>query len=242
MKVHNLMEDLVSKTVNEIFDEEEKTGHQGFCTCHQCRLDVICYVLNRVTPQYAISGRGLAHLLSDYQDQLQTTADLVALANKGIQTVSATMRPQFVHGAVTEEEEECLFPEGPLFNFPVIEGRVLNGITFEPVSEVSVSLLQDGHLVRMIDGNWQNPYPVSDRAAGSFFFWPFPMKAALPDASKTVDFELTIAAPQYEELHHFIKLEVTADKVFTPSLHYQEAYKTDNLVLFPAGTAEEVTE
>ena len=237
MTIHNLMEDLVTKTVNEIFDEEEQQPRHGYCTCPQCRLDVVCYVLNRVPPQYAVSGRGLAHILSDYQDQLQTTADLVALINKGIQTVSATRRPQFAHDGADAPHA----PEGPVYNFPVVEGRLLSGVTFEPVSGVAVSLLSEGTKVEMIDGNWPNPYPVSDRAAGSFFFWPFPVAAEAAGLPRSFDFELAVAAPEYDEIHHFFKIELVADPSFAGQIHYQRAHKLTNLVLFPKGTDEEAS-
>ncbi len=238
MKLHNLLEDVVSETVNEIFDEESRERSQGFCTCFQCRLDVMCFVLNRLNPQYTVSSRGLAHRFSDYQDQLQTTADLVGLVNKGIQTVSATRRPQFAH----DRTEVADLPEGPLFNFPVIEGKVLNGGTFEPLSDLTVSLRAEGKLVRMLDANWQNPYPLSEHTAGSFYFLPYPIKAGEVGATRSFDFELSIVDPRYEEFHHFIKVALASEATFTGKLHYQEAYRTADLILFPREEEEDSRE
>lgn len=238
MKLHNILEDVVSQTVNEIFDEEAKNRILGFCTCFQCRLDVMCYVLNRLTPQYTVSSRGLAHRFSDYQDQLQTTADLVGLVNKGIQTVSATRRPQFAH----DRSEATDLPEGPLFNFPVIEGKVVGGNTFEPLSDLTVSLRADGRLVRMLDANWQNPYPITEHTAGSFYFLPYPVKTIEPRTSRSFDFELSIADPRYDELHHFIRVDLISEATFTGKLHYQEAYRTDDLILFARGGDEDSNE
>lgn len=233
MTIHNLIEDLVLKTVDEIFNEEERDPKHGFCTCQQCRLDVMCYVLNRVEPQYVVSGRGLAHLLADYKDQLQTGADLVALVNKGIQTVSNTRRPQFAHDGNVDVTSP---PAGPLFNFPVIEGMVLNGANFEPVYDIAVSLLTQGDLVPMIDANWQNPYPISERTAGRFFFWPYPVAALGAGETRAFDFELAVSAPAYDPLHHFLRIELSAESAFVGEFHYQRAFKVDNLVLFPLGS------
>jgi len=234
MKLHNLLEDVVSQTVNEIFDEEARSHTLGFCTCFQCRLDVMCFVLNRLTPQYTVSSRGLAHRFSDYQDQLQTSADLVGLVNKGIQTVSSTRRPQFAH----DLSEATDLPEGPLFNFPVIEGKVVNGNTFEPLSDLTVSLREDGRLVRMLDANWQNPYPITEHTAGTFYFLPYPVTASKAGTTGSFEFELSIADLRYEEFHHFIRIQLISEATFTGKLHYQEAYRTDDLILFQRSADE----
>ena len=98
MKIHNLMEDIVLDKLHEIFDEEELTTfNNGFCTCYQCRLDVACYVLNRIQNKYVTSSRGLAHLRTEYQTNLQKSADLVSMIHDGIKQVSSTRRPHSNH-------------------------------------------------------------------------------------------------------------------------------------------------
>ncbi len=47
MNVHNLMENIVIETVNDIFEDKKKEGFD-MAECLQCRLDVACYVLNRI--------------------------------------------------------------------------------------------------------------------------------------------------------------------------------------------------
>ena len=68
MKIHNQMEDLVLNIVDEMFDSKD-IQESDICTCGQCRLDVACFVLNRISPEYIISSRGLAHLNSDYHQK-----------------------------------------------------------------------------------------------------------------------------------------------------------------------------
>ncbi|MEW5815700.1 MAG: late competence development ComFB family protein [Spirochaetota bacterium] len=229
MKVHNTMEEVVVNTVHEIFTEEEKTNAQGFCTCSQCRLDVACYVLNRIPPQYIISGRGLAHVQSDYQEQLQKHADLAGLINEAIKKVSRTKRPHFSHA----KDKQNLIPKGPLYNFPTIIGRLFNGNNFEPISNMNVSLLSKGELVKMFDPNWQNPYPVADKTAGTFIFWPYPVKAENMKMKKVFEFELFVEAPKFEALRHFFELELEPDELFNDSFHLQKTHKIEDLYLFP---------
>ncbi|HRZ64078.1 MAG TPA: late competence development ComFB family protein, partial [Spirochaetia bacterium] len=61
MEIRNLMEDAVKAVVDELFELEAKDQRLGYCLCDQCRLDVACYVLNRIKPEYIVSSRGLAY-------------------------------------------------------------------------------------------------------------------------------------------------------------------------------------
>ena len=109
MDIHNSMEEFVYETVNEIFEEKAKSGFP-LAHCYQCRLDVACYVLNRIKPEYIISGRGLAHYESDYQDHLQTSADIVALVNEGLRKIDARRRPYYANSPQEKQE----IPAGPV--------------------------------------------------------------------------------------------------------------------------------
>lgn len=229
MKLHNLMEDIVLEKVNEIFEEEIKTKTYGYCTCNQCRMDVACYVLNRVQPQYMLSSRGLAHLRTDYQNDLQKAADLMSVINDGIKVVSSTKRPH------TEEYDLELEtpPPGPTFNFPTIIGRLFNGKTFEPIKDVMISLLSDGTLVEMVNRNWQNPNPISAKTAGHYSFWPHPQTASERKEKKIFEFELYLEESPFEELHHFFEIELEAEDQFNDQFHLQRTCKIEDLYLFP---------
>jgi competence protein ComFB len=223
------MEDIVLEKVNEIFDEEERTKQYGYCTCKQCRMDVSCFVLNRIPPQYMISSRGLAHLRQDYQNNLQKTADLMGLINEGIKRVSKTRRPYAKHDSDIEEKHL----EGPLFNFPTIVGRIFNGNNFEPVKDIEVHLLSDGEHVEMINPNWQNPYPIVDKTAGTFTFWPHPKPAKSLKDKRVFEYELFVEEPGFDEFHHFFIIEVKAEPYFNDSFHLQQTYTLEDLYMFP---------
>lgn len=229
MKIHNLMEDIVLDKLHEIFDEEENLiDKKGYCTCYQCRLDVACYVLNRIQNKYVTSSRGLAHLRTEYQTSMQKSADLVSLIHDGIKQVSSTRRPGWDHN----EHEERPTPEGPLYNFPTIMGRLLNGTTFEPMQGVKVLLKSGDKNVEMIEPTWQNPYEMVDKTAGTFLFWPHPVPANSPRQTKKFDFELQVDEKGYEELHHFFEIELNSEPSFNNSFHLQRTYKLEDLYLF----------
>ena len=230
MNIHNQLEDEVLKKVNEIFDEEESKQSSHFCTCHQCRLDVACYVLNRMPPLYTVSGRGLAHLESDYQDKLQREADIVSLIKDGIDHVSNAKRPHFPHADEKEEES----PEGPFYNFPQIVGRIFNSTNFEPVFDISVSLLENGEIVKMVNPNWQNPYRIVSNATGVYSFWPYPKSADAKGLKKEIELELAVDDPAFEPLRHYIKISVVSSNEFLQYESGSRIYNVEDLYLVPA--------
>ena len=91
MNVHNLMEEMVYSGVNELFDTViESKADWLTCSCEQCRLDTICYVLNRLPPHYIKSGRGLAYAQNeDAIDKMQLVADINRIALEGMKQVLA---------------------------------------------------------------------------------------------------------------------------------------------------------
>ncbi len=233
MKIHNLMEDIVMEKVQEIYEEESlRMKEKGYCLCRQCRMDVACYVLNRVPSRYATSARGLAHLRYEYQNNMQKMADLVRNINDGIKQVSAFRRPNYDH----LPEEQFPSPDPPLFNFPTIMGRLLNGKTFEPMADIDIHLRQQGEPVGMIDPGWMNPFHIVDETQGNFLFWPYPKQTGKENKREVFDFELVVEeTEQYDELYHYFSLELESENFFIDSVHLQRSTKIPDLYLFPKG-------
>ncbi|MBN2049958.1 MAG: late competence development ComFB family protein [Spirochaetales bacterium] len=236
MKVHNLLEDIVSEKVEEIFKDEEEHPVAGFCTCDQCRMDVTCYVLNRTKPEYIISGRGFAHLKTDYETNAQIMADLTALIMEGIKKVSRTKRPFFPHTPETGESQD----KGPVFNFPIIAGRIFNGKTFEPISGVDVTLTSEGNLVPMKNRNWQNPYRMAESTAGNYMFWPSPLRAEKTGQEKTFPFQVSVHFDTYEDMSHVFTLTLTASDEQLDTICLNENYNPEDLYLFSSSSPENI--
>jgi competence protein ComFB len=230
MEIHNAAEDIVLVNVDEIFDEEERTKSVGYCTCGQCRLDVACYVLNRISPEYVVSGRGLAHAEIGRTATFQHEVDLFRLIHEGITQVSKTKRPDFPH---TSEKKRRPMVEGPAYNFPTVIGRIFNGKNFEPMSGISLTLLRSGSAAAMVDANWQNPCTLVPSTAGTFIFWPAPEKAESLSGTKTVDFELVSAPDGYEEFRYFFTVALSAEPEATAVFSMQRTFKLPDLFIFP---------
>ena len=80
MNIHNIMEEFVTDRVNSLYDEVMKQKSVWLtCDCEHCRLDTICYVLNRVTPRYVVGGRGVTHNTNLIKENAQITIDIEKL-------------------------------------------------------------------------------------------------------------------------------------------------------------------
>jgi competence protein ComFB len=238
MELHNTIEDLVISKVTGIFESIEKEGNpENFCTCQQCRMDTVCYALNRSQPHYIISNRGAARVNQESHEHQQKEADLVALIHEGIKQVNHNQRPNFLHSP------RSAFPgEGvnrPVFNIPTIVGRLFNGNNFSPLSDVKVELLRNGDLVAMKDGNWQNPYTLVANTEGTFSFWPNPVPALTVDEHRIFEFSIRVeAGDDLETLYHFFKLPVISELQTANTFSLHRTFKLPDLYMFPPGEAE----
>ncbi|MEI6875749.1 MAG: late competence development ComFB family protein, partial [Spirochaetota bacterium] len=174
MDIKNLMEEAVLGAVDELFITVAADNKLGFCTCGQCRLDVACFVLNRIEPEYIVSSRGLAYSERDFMETVQKRADIISLAREGWSKVAHRPRTTADHGANFLVSN---LPEGPAYNLPAIMGRVFNGLNFEPIATGELQLYIDGAPAPMVDLNWQNPFTLAKATTGTYIFWACPAKA-----------------------------------------------------------------
>lgn len=227
MEVHNLMEEIVFSHVNDLFDVAKKDRAEWLtCSCDQCRLDTICYVLNRVQPRYIKSARGLAHnQIIESTDRAQLQADINRIAVEGMKQVLSSKRP---HAAAQES-----LPAAPAFNFPTIVGRILNGNTFEPVSNISVELLIDGERAIPIDPSWENPCKITEHTPGTYTFWVIPVSARAERENRVFNFEIRAAIPGFEEVHHYFELGLTSEALIRTAYNAEHSFIVPDIHLFP---------
>jgi competence protein ComFB len=227
MEIHNLMEDEVFRRVNEICDEEEQMGSNAYCTSKACRLDAVCYVLNRVPPRYVTSGRGLAHVEQDLANDTQLAVDITKLAHEALRRISAVRRSYY------DQEPSEPSTKGPHFRFPAITGRIFNGVSFEPVNDASVYLLYNGQPMEMYDSRWQNPYPVAGHTYGTFSFRPRPLPASAEGVSESFELQLHAVAEGYEKLDYFFSVDLTAEDAASADSRMGGDHHLPDLYMFP---------
>ena len=236
MDVHNTVEDIVIARVDEIFKTLEEEGNRKFCTCNQCRLDVICYALNRLRPHYIVSHKGASRVRRDSFELQQQIADVSVLIHEGLQQVNHNQRPNFAHQ--TEGDETDADGSFPVFNTPTIMGRLFNGTNFSPITGVDVELLGNGKLVTMKDGNWHNPYRLVSNAEGTFSFWPAPTRASKLDEHSVMSYTLRVTSSEYETLNHFFKIPVVSETQAATTFSLERTFKLPDLYMFHPGEAE----
>jgi len=237
MDIHNTNEDLVFSTVQLVFDSIQESGNpENYCLCYQCRIDTICYTLNRIEPHYIVSNRGFTRIEPTSIKRQQIEADITTLIYKGIRLVNHNQRPTAPHDGSIMSTPKI---DSPMYDIPTIAGRIFNGVSFEPIVGIDISLYCDGELVVMRNSNWQNPFRLVPSTPGAFSFWPLPLPAVAPDVVKDFKFSVRINSPDYEPVIHFFNISATSKFHNPQSYALNRTYKLPDLYIFPPAAGEE---
>lgn len=229
MNVHNLMEDVVSRVVNDMYDQLKADGAAWLtCDCENCRIDTISYVLNKVPAKYIVSGRGLTHS-SEILNDSQTKADVEALAFKGIQIVSGSKRPFHLEDNPAAADG---MSESPGFNFPAFTGIVMDGGSFEPVPDVKLLLKHNGKVVEMMDKSWSNPTTTAKSTNGIYSFWPKPFPAEKAGIAQKFNFSLEATAEGYAPVHYHFEIPMISEDSSRAALNSTVSFKLKDIVIF----------
>ena len=232
MNVQNLMEDVVIKAVNTLYDKVKAEKVTWLtCDCENCRLDTVSYVLNRIPPKYVVSGRGVTHNV-EYLASSQLQADIDSLSLEGMRTVSSTKRP--FHA---ENREDCtIHADGaqtsPAFNFFTFTGVVLDGNTFEPVQNAKIIMKIDGKLAEMVDKTWTNPFNLVPSTKGVYSFWVKSIPAKESGERAYFNFSIEIEAEGYSESVYHFEVPIMSEDGVRATLDSTYTLKIKDLVIF----------
>jgi competence protein ComFB len=222
------MEDAVIKVVDGICDEDAASDSPKYCDDPECRMDVVCYVLNRVPQRYVSSARGQAHMETILNNDHQLFVDLVTLTHEGLRRVTSTRRSFY-----GSQPTSAAGVSGPTFYFPVVKGRLFDGLTFEPITGVEVQLRRDDALVEMLDSRWQNPFELVTNTPGQFLFWPRPISQQDDPESREFELEIRVESEQYETFHHYFSLGLTSTPPMPGSVDLTGEHRLPDLYLIP---------
>ncbi len=228
MFFHNVMEEILYKEVNRLYDEAKKNEEKWLvCDCIQCRVDAMCYALNRVKPRYIKSGKGLAYFFQvDFKMGSQFFVDISSTALEAIKVVQANRGPH------TGEVEEDISDYVACFNFPTIKCRINDGNNQSPMNDVRVKLLLNEDLVEQMDILWDNPYTVHSNMGGICTFWPKPQKAEKEGINKDFNFVLVVEKEGYESVRQAFTLSVTSTKTATQNFDVTVCHEIKDIYMF----------
>lgn len=231
MKLHNQMEEYVETRVKDIYKKlEDEKSPWVKCCCEVCVLDSICYVLNRVTPRYIVSGREAtfsSQALYDYQ----LKADIDALAIEAIKVINSVQRPY--HKVFIDNKNNDVLREAmPSFNFPLFTGGVFDGNTFEPIIGATVTLRDNNGLVKMQDSSWDNPVKTYKTTGASFSFWPQSITAQKVNMSKKFMFIAEASVPGYQDSLQTFEITLTSEEKMRSFISNSLAVKMADFVMF----------
>jgi competence protein ComFB len=223
------MEETVLRIVDDVCNDDELTASRKYCTSADCRMDAACYVLNRIPQRYVSSQRGEAYTEQEIQHDEQLYADIVTLTHEALRRVSSVRRSFYGDGDVSVQRVL-----GPHFYMPMVKGRLLDGMGFEPVADVSVLLLLDDNPVPMLDSRWQNPYHLASNIAGTFVFWPEPVAADRDGVERRFEFEIRIDSVGFEPFKHYFAIDRTSITHTPDVLEMGGEHRLPDLYLLPA--------
>jgi competence protein ComFB len=202
MEIYNLMEDYVKHAIKVLLDDKE-----GICKCEQCRMDMVCYCLNKTKPRYVISSRGFVHTRNEKRENMQMNIDILALGQEAVDVISSM--PRHEQKIKTDNVEVKKEIGKSYFFFPVFVGRVVDE-EFQALSNAKVTLTfaDSGEKAEMIGDYWKNPTTLVPAMDGTFSFHALPLPADEINIKKKFKFCLEIEKEGYETACKYFEIDI----------------------------------
>jgi competence protein ComFB len=202
MEIYNLMEDYVKHAIKVLLDDKE-----GICKCEQCRMDMVCYCLNKTKPRYVISSRGFVHTRNEKRENMQMNIDILALGQEAVDVISSM--PRHEQKIKTDNAEVKKEIGKSYFFFPVFVGRVVDE-EFQALSNAKVTLTfaDSGEKAEMIGDYWKNPTTLVPAMDGTFSFHARPLPADEINIKKKFKFCLEIEKEGYETACKYFEIDI----------------------------------
>ena len=160
--------------------------------------------------------------------------DFISSHGQTIYHVPANSTLQIGESSVISARTECIVEasEKPVFNFPIIQGSILEGNTFEPLANATVTLKMDGKEVDMADITWANPLNTYSSTKGSYSFWPKAIEAENADETKKFNFSIEVKRPGYDQVNYAFDTVLISENKIRKELDTTVSLKIMDLVMF----------
>ncbi len=203
MIIKNIMEDIVSASVDELIEKTDRLKNLS-----DYRNNIIAYTLNRIQPRYVTSERGIIHSRLESRYIFQQKADILMLIHEAAELISSR-RLSKTHDNITEIQARDIF-------FPHLMGEVLEETTFSIIPGVEITLFMNDNPADMIDDSWNNPYVTGMATNGYYHFWP-DFNPDKMDTGATYTFSLKFTHPKCETRTTSVELTPVDDINFYKS-------------------------
>ena len=241
MEIHNTMEDIVLKYLDEILSLKKDV-----CKCEHCKMDMICYALNRVKPMYMISSRGFIHVENKEREHRQEKIDVYAIIANAITVVSETRRHEVNHNYKdidVESSQSTINHQSKseyFYNFPQIIGRILDSSRLIPLSDVKIALFYETgrDIVPMYNARWLNPIDIVSQMGGTYTFWPGPIAAKKSGIQKDFYMNIEIKKNGFDPIHKFFFTRIISSNKLRRFIKKENVFYIDDIFLTPEGAEE----
>ena len=228
MEIHNLIEDVVIRFLDEVLEEKD-----DICKCHQCKLDMACFALNKIRPMYVVSSRGIIHSEAEKRESNQKDIDVMSVVIEAVNVVSKTRR----HGETIKRdlpEQSNHDKNGFYFNFPHIIGRVIDTESFMPASDLEIYLHYDTGTepVKMMNSRWKNPVSIVEQMAGTFTFWPSSIKAEKKGIQKDFQLNIELKKEGYDTIRKYFEIRLISDNSVPDFTFNNNVFHLDDIFLY----------
>jgi competence protein ComFB len=233
MELHNLMEDIVLKFLDEMLADRK-----DICKCDQCKSDIMCYTLNKIKPMYVISARGIIHTENENRFRFQNEIDVMTTLSEAIDVVSVQKRHDVGKNiSILEGKKSDILDdktgEGFYFNFPQLVGRVFDSADLSPVQDAEIKLSGETGKedIKMFNDYWQNPVKIIKAMDGGYTFWAYPLKADKAGLQKDFQFSLTVSKEGYEPAAKFFLVRVVSQKGITQHISRDNIFSIEDIFI-----------
>lgn len=237
MIIHNLMEDIVQETLEDILKDRKDV-----CQCQQCKMDMICFALNKIPPKYVVSARGIIYTENRKISESQNYIDVYSIVMEAINTVSKTKRHKDNNIISIETQLEKDYSDKKYyFNFPQIVGRIIDSADLSPIKDAKVELCykENGQKVEMFNNAWENPLIIIDKMEGLFTFWPAPLQTDKQE-DKEFCFILKIFKDNYEDLVKSFSIRIQAINEINKIIKKENIFYLNDIYIYTKIEDEEI--
>lgn len=208
--IQNLQENEVYNIVNNLL-EDKKVKQTYPAVDDELKLDIICYILNRLSPHYTNSNRGYNYYLSKDINR-QNRTDIISLFFSALESFKERRDTGIPLGETKTEKR--------YFNFPQFFGLVFNSDNMLRIERAVATFFIDGKLV---DNNEyhgiQNPYTIHPQTRGIYSFWIPAIENSKNVAERTFTIKVRIEIPGSEkEISVFEKITLKSTDAFQPNV------------------------